>query len=130
MSPKVLAVIMGGGRGTRLYPLTKDRCKPAVPLAGKYRLVDIPISNCLNSGLNRIYLLSDKVVIDAVEFMQFIEGTQNTQQNFSNLKLFAMTLKTKELSFVVPEMLLDIKLNRKTSIWLLGCLLVVVFEVQ
>jgi len=58
MSPTVLAVIMGGGRGSRLYPLTKDRCKPAVPLAGKYRLVDIPISNCLNSGLNRIYLLT------------------------------------------------------------------------
>jgi len=49
---------MGGGRGTRLYPLTKERCKPAVPLAGKYRLVDIPISNCLNSGINRIHLLS------------------------------------------------------------------------
>ena len=49
---------MGGGRGTRLYPLTKERCKPAVPLAGKYRLVDIPISNCLNSGYNRIYLLT------------------------------------------------------------------------
>lgn len=58
MTPKVLAVIMGGGRGTRLYPLTKERCKPAVPLAGKYRLVDIPISNCLNSGLNRIYVLT------------------------------------------------------------------------
>lgn len=58
MTPKVLAVIMGGGRGTRLYPLTKERCKPAVPLAGKYRLVDIPISNCLNSGLNRIYILT------------------------------------------------------------------------
>ena len=58
MRPVVLAVIMGGGRGARLYPLTKDRCKPAVPLAGKYRLVDIPISNCLNSGLNRIYLLT------------------------------------------------------------------------
>ncbi|HWA24715.1 MAG TPA: glucose-1-phosphate adenylyltransferase [Lacunisphaera sp.] len=55
---RVLSVIMGGGRGTRLYPLTKERCKPAVPLAGKYRLVDIPISNCLNSGLNRIYLLT------------------------------------------------------------------------
>lgn len=54
----VLAVIMGGGRGTRLYPLTKERCKPAVPLAGKYRLVDIPISNCLNSGLNRIFILT------------------------------------------------------------------------
>ncbi|OHE74446.1 MAG: glucose-1-phosphate adenylyltransferase [Verrucomicrobia bacterium GWF2_51_19] len=49
---------MGGGRGTRLYPLTQFRCKPAVPLAGKYRLVDIPISNCLNSGYNQIYLLT------------------------------------------------------------------------
>jgi glucose-1-phosphate adenylyltransferase len=55
---RVLAVIMGGGRGTRLFPLTKERCKPAVPLAGKYRLVDIPISNCINSGFNRIFLLS------------------------------------------------------------------------
>ena len=49
---------MGGGRGTRLVPLTKVRCKPAVPLAGKYRLVDIPISNCLNSGMNQIYVLT------------------------------------------------------------------------
>lgn len=49
---------MGGGRGSRLNPLTRDRCKPAVPLAGKYRLVDIPISNCLNSGYNRIFLLT------------------------------------------------------------------------
>ncbi len=54
----VISIIMGGGRGTRLYPLTKYRCKPAVPLAGKYRLVDIPISNCINSGFARIYLLS------------------------------------------------------------------------
>lgn len=58
MCPKVFCVIMGGGRGTRLSPLTKNRCKPAVPLAGKYRLVDIPISNCLNSKYNRIYLLT------------------------------------------------------------------------
>lgn len=49
---------MGGGQGARLYPLTRERCKPAVPLAGKYRLVDIPISNCLNSGITRIYLLT------------------------------------------------------------------------
>ncbi len=55
---KVLSVIMGGGQGTRLFPLTKERAKPAVPLAGKYRLVDIPISNCINSGLRRIYLLT------------------------------------------------------------------------
>ena len=54
----VISIIMGGGRGTRLHPLTKERCKPAVPLAGKYRLVDIPISNCLNSGYNRIFLLT------------------------------------------------------------------------
>ncbi|HNQ90724.1 MAG TPA: glucose-1-phosphate adenylyltransferase [Verrucomicrobiota bacterium] len=55
---RVLAMIMGGGQGTRLFPLTRERAKPAVPLAGKYRLVDIPISNCLNSGIKRIYLLT------------------------------------------------------------------------
>ena len=55
---RVLSVIMGGGAGTRLFPLTKERAKPAVPLAGKYRLVDIPISNCINSDLRRIYLLT------------------------------------------------------------------------
>jgi glucose-1-phosphate adenylyltransferase len=54
----VLCVIMGGGQGTRLFPLTKERSKPAVPLAGKYRLVDIPISNCINSGFRRIYILT------------------------------------------------------------------------
>jgi glucose-1-phosphate adenylyltransferase len=58
LQKRVLAVIMGGGRGTRLHPLTAERCKPAVPLAGKYRLVDIPISNCLNSEINRIFLLT------------------------------------------------------------------------
>ncbi|HEX4608363.1 MAG TPA: sugar phosphate nucleotidyltransferase, partial [Urbifossiella sp.] len=51
----VLALILGGGRGSRLFPLTGQRSKPAVPVAGKYRLIDIPISNCLNSGLTRIY---------------------------------------------------------------------------
>ena len=55
---KIVCIIMGGGRGTRLVPLTQERCKPAVPLAGKYRLVDIPISNCLNSGFNQIYVLT------------------------------------------------------------------------
>lgn len=58
LGKNTLAVIMGGGRGTRLYPLTMERCKPAVPLAGKYRLVDIPISNCINSNINRIFLLT------------------------------------------------------------------------
>ena len=72
---------MGGGRGTRLYPLTKLRCKPAVPLAGKYRLVDIPISNCINSGYNKIYLLSQfntaslhRHVQDAYRFDRFGKG--------------------------------------------------------
>jgi glucose-1-phosphate adenylyltransferase len=55
---QMLAVILGGGAGTRLFPLTNDRAKPAVPLAGKYRLVDVPISNCINSGLFRIFLLT------------------------------------------------------------------------
>jgi glucose-1-phosphate adenylyltransferase len=53
-----VALILGGGRGTRLFPLTKIRAKPAVPLAAKYRLIDIPISNCINSGLNRAYVLT------------------------------------------------------------------------
>jgi glucose-1-phosphate adenylyltransferase len=55
---KVLCVILGGGQGSRLFPLTKDRAKPAVPLAGKYRIVDIPISNCINSRFRRIYVLT------------------------------------------------------------------------
>lgn len=55
---KTLAVIMGGGAGSRLFPLTKSRSKPAVPLAGKYRLVDIPISNCLNANLRKVYVLT------------------------------------------------------------------------
>ncbi|MFL6515312.1 MAG: glucose-1-phosphate adenylyltransferase [Chthoniobacterales bacterium] len=55
---RTLSIVMGGGAGTRLFPLTKDRAKPAVPLGGKYRLVDIPISNCLNSGLRSIYVLT------------------------------------------------------------------------
>jgi glucose-1-phosphate adenylyltransferase len=54
----VLALILGGGRGTRLFPLTKSRSKPAVPVAGKYRLIDIPISNCINSELHSIYVLT------------------------------------------------------------------------
>ncbi len=54
----VQTLVLGGGRGTRLYPLTKYRSKPAVPLAGKYRLIDIPLSNCINSGLNKIYVLT------------------------------------------------------------------------
>ena len=58
MKPSVISIVLGGGRGSRLFPLTDKRSKPAVPIAGKYRLVDIPISNCLNSGFNRILVLT------------------------------------------------------------------------
>ena len=69
---RALAVIMGGGRGTRLHPLTMERCKPAVPLAGKYRLVDIPISNCLNSDINRIFLLTQ---FQTASLHRHVQGT-------------------------------------------------------
>ena len=58
INDKVLGIILGGGQGSRLYPLTKNRSKPAVPIAGKYRLVDIPISNCINSDIKRMYVLT------------------------------------------------------------------------
>tara|TARA_R110002073_G_scaffold57778_4_gene146638 strand:- start:38608 stop:39870 length:1263 start_codon:yes stop_codon:yes gene_type:complete len=58
MANNVLSIILGGGQGSRLYPLTEDRSKPAVPIAGKYRLVDIPISNCINSDIKRMYVLT------------------------------------------------------------------------
>jgi len=77
----VVAVIMGGGAGTRLFPLTKDRSKPAVPLGGKYRLVDIPISNCINSELRRIFVLTQfnssslhRHIQDAYRFDVFAPG--------------------------------------------------------
>ncbi|KAF0249069.1 MAG: glucose-1-phosphate adenylyltransferase, partial [bacterium] len=54
----VFAVILGGGQGTRLFPLTQERSKPAVPLGGKYRLIDIPVSNCINSDIIKMYVLT------------------------------------------------------------------------
>jgi len=75
----VIAVVLGGGQGSRLRPLTKYRSKPAVPLAGKYRLIDIPLSNCLNSGLNRIYVLTQFL---SVSLHGHIRGTYRFD-NFS-----------------------------------------------
>lgn len=76
-----LCVIMGGGQGTRLFPLTRERSKPAVPLGGKYRLVDIPISNCINSGYRRIYILTQfnsvslhRHISQSYKFDQFSAG--------------------------------------------------------
>lgn len=77
----VISVILGGGAGSRLFPLTKDRSKPAVPLAGKYRIVDIPISNCLNSDLKRIFLLTQfnssslhRHIQQSYQFDEFSDG--------------------------------------------------------
>ncbi len=70
----VLALVLGGGQGTRLYPLTKYRSKPAVPVAGKYRLIDIPLSNCINSGLNRCYVLTQ---FNSVSLHRHIRSTYN-----------------------------------------------------
>ncbi|HUL44684.1 MAG TPA: glucose-1-phosphate adenylyltransferase [Bacteroidota bacterium] len=77
----VLAIILGGGRGERLYPLTKHRAKPALPLAGKYRLIDIPVSNCINSGLLKIYVLTqfnsaslNQHIANTYRFYPFMKG--------------------------------------------------------
>src|SRR5688572_17898895 len=80
----VITVALGGGAGTRLYPLTQLRSKPAVPFGGKYRIIDVPLSNCLNSGLNRIYLLTqynsaslNQHVGATYRFSQFSRGFVN-----------------------------------------------------
>jgi len=70
----VVTLVLGGGRGTRLYPLTKFRSKPAVPVAGKYRLIDLSLSNCINSGLNRIYVLTQ---FNSVSLHRHIRSTYN-----------------------------------------------------
>src|SRR5215203_4095503 len=76
-----IAVILGGGAGSRLYPLTATRSKPAVPIAGKYRLVDIPISNCINSNINRMFVLTqfnsaslNKHIKNTYQFSGFSSG--------------------------------------------------------
>lgn len=81
ISKSVVAVILGGGAGSRLYPLTSTRSKPAVPIGGKYRLVDIPISNCINSNINRMFVLTqynsaslNKHIKNAYQFSNFSSG--------------------------------------------------------
>jgi glucose-1-phosphate adenylyltransferase len=82
---RTLAVIMGGGAGTRLFPLTKDRAKPAVPLGGKYRIVDIPISNCLNSGLRSIYVLTQFNSMSLHRHMQASYKFDNFSRSFIDI---------------------------------------------
>lgn len=74
---QLVTLVLGGGRGTRLYPLTRYRSKPAVPVGGKYRLIDIPLSNCINSGLNRIYVLTQ---FNSVSLHRHIRSTYNFDQ--------------------------------------------------
>ena len=94
---RVLAIILGGGAGSRLYPLTKMRAKPAVPIAGKYRLIDIPISNCINSEILKIYVLTqfnsaslNRHIARAYNFSGFddsfaeVLAAQQTTQNILN----------------------------------------------
>jgi glucose-1-phosphate adenylyltransferase len=71
---KIISIILGGGAGTRLYPLTDQRSKPAVPVGGKYRLIDIPISNCLNSGIRRMFVLTQ---FNSASLNQHIKNTYN-----------------------------------------------------
>ncbi len=100
-SRNTLSIILGGGQGTRLFPLTRDRAKPAVPLGGKYRLVDIPISNCINSGLQRIYLLTQfnsaslhRHISQSYKFDHFSGGFVEllaAEQTFSNVSWYQGT---------------------------------------
>ena len=98
---RVLAIILGGGAGTRLYPLTKLRAKPAVPVAGKYRLIDIPVSNCINSEIFKIYVLTqfnsaslNRHIARTYNFSGFTEGFVEVlaaQQTLENLNWFQGT---------------------------------------
>lgn len=98
---KVLSIILGGGQGSRLYPLTEDRSKPAVPIAGKYRLVDIPISNCINSEIKRMFVLTqfnsaslNRHIQDTYHFSFFSSAFVNVlaaEQTISNNKWFQGT---------------------------------------
>jgi glucose-1-phosphate adenylyltransferase len=111
-----LAVIMGGGAGTRLYPLTKLRAKPAVPLAGYYRLIDIPMSNCINSGINRIYVLTQfnsvslhRHVVRTYQFDSFSGGwvrilaAEQTPSNTAWYQGTADALRKQLFQLQVPE---------------------------
>ncbi len=92
----VTAVILGGGRGTRLYPLTRNRSKPAVPLAGNYRLIDVPVSNCINSRLDRIYVLTQ---FNSASLNQHISRTyrfDNFSEGFVEILAAEQTLTSSD----------------------------------
>ena len=98
---RIISVVLGGGKGSRLFPLTKDRSKPAVPIGGKYRLIDIPITNCLNSNINRIFVITqfnseslNKHIIQTYRFDNFHKGFVNilaAEQSMDNRDWFQGT---------------------------------------
>jgi glucose-1-phosphate adenylyltransferase len=92
----VLTLVLGGGRGTRLYPLTHYRSKPAVPLAGKYRLIDIPLSNCINSGLNRIYVLTQFNSVSLHRHIRRTYAFDHFSQGFVEILAAQQTLDTED----------------------------------
>ena len=101
LSSNTIAVILGGGVGSRLYPLTGHRSKPAVPIAGKFRLIDIPISNCLNSGIRRMFVLTqfnsaslNRHIKNAYSFDRFSKGFVDilaAEQTSDNMNWFQGT---------------------------------------
>jgi len=93
---RVLGIILGGGAGTRLYPLTKFRAKPAVPLAGKYRLIDIPISNCINSDITKIYILTQFNSASLNQHISRSYGFSTFQQGFVEVLAAQQTPENKE----------------------------------
>ena len=80
--PRTLAFIMAGGKGERLYPLTRDRAKPAVPFGGRYRIIDFVLSNMHNSGIRAMYVLSQYKAQSLVEHIQRVWGTRSTHADF------------------------------------------------
>jgi len=92
----ILAVILGGGRGARLYPLTKERSKPAVPFAGKYRLIDVPISNCINSDIYKIAVLTQ---FNSVSLHRHINATYH----FDRFHMGWVQIWAAEQTFQVTE---------------------------
>jgi len=93
---RVLGIILGGGAGTRLYPLTKFSAKPAVPLAGKYRLIDIPISNCINSDITKIYILTQFNSASLNQHISRSYGFSTSQQGFVEVLAAQQTPENKE----------------------------------
>ena len=92
---KVISIILGGGQGSRLFPLTEQRSKPAVPIAGKYRLVDIPISNCINSDIKRMYVLTQFNSAPLNKHIKnFISPTWFLRKNMFITKLFFKLIYT------------------------------------